>query len=248
LFCTQDSSPNNESRIEKEGVEGTEDSPDMKQLCGICLEEKYPSEFFDNRVCSHMFCCTCITLHISNKLQENLVSIDCPEPNCSEHLMPEQCVKVLPNPTFEQWSLALVEAGIPPSQKVYCPFQNCSALLLKDAVPDEVACSSEAAVAVNKESECPQCRGLFCVQCGVPWHAGLDCSELQKLSDFEREEGDLMLFKLAKENGWQRCASCKHIIERNLGCCHMTCRCGYQFCYKCGSAWKTDGTTCNCSG
>ena len=71
-----------------------------------------------------------------------------------------------------------MEASIPPSQKVYCPFGNCSALLLKDIVPDDVVCSSEAVAVVNKESDCSQRRGLFCVQCGVPWHASLDCSEL----------------------------------------------------------------------
>lgn len=241
-------SPNNASRIGKEGVEGNEDSLLMKQLCRICLEDKYPSEFFDSMVCSHRFCCTCITLHIRTKLQENLVSIDCPEPDCSEHLTPEQCVVILPKQTFEDWSLALVEASIPPSQKFYCPFQDCSATLVKDTVPDEVGCSNGEAAVVTKESKCPECRRLFCAQCAVPWHGGLDCSELQRLSDSEREEFDLMLFKLAKENEWQRCASCKHIIERNSGCCHMTCRCGYQFCYKCGSEWYKNGVSCNCSG
>ena len=117
------------------------------------------------------------------------------------------------------------EADIPLSQKFYCPFRDCSALLLKDIVPDESGSSSGAAAAVAiKESECPECRRLFCAQCGVPWHAGLDCSEFQKLSDSEKEKCDLMLFKLAKESEWKRCASCKHIVERSSGCSHMICR------------------------
>jgi len=237
-------SPSNARRTGKEAVEENEDSPLMKQLCGICLEDKYPSEIFDGMVCSHRFCSTCIALHIRNKLQEKMVSIDCPEPNCSEHLTPEQCVVILPKQTFEEWSLALVEADIPLSQKFYCPFRDCSAVLLKDIAPDELGSSNGAAAVVIKESECPECRRLFCAQCGVPWHAGLDCSEFQRLSDSEKEICDLMLFKLAKECEWQRCASCKHIVERSSGCCHMLCRCGYEFCYKCGSKWKT----CNCSG
>jgi E3 ubiquitin-protein ligase RNF144 len=236
------------ARTGKEVVEQNEVSPLMNQLCGICLEDKYPSEIFDGMVCSHRFCSTCITLHIRNKLQEKLVSIDCPDPNCSEHLTPEQCVVILPKQTFEEWSLALVEADIPLSQKFYCPFRNCSAVLLKDIAPDELGSSSGAAAVVIKESECPECRRLFCAQCGVPWHAGLDCSEFQRLSDSEKEICDLMLFKLAKECEWQRCASCKHIVERSSGCCHMLCRCGYEFCYKCGSEWKEAGMPCNCSG
>jgi len=58
----------------------------------------------------------------------------------------------------------LVEKEIPSSQKFYCPFKDCSALLLKD-VP-EVRSSTEPAVVVIKESECPECRRLFCAQCG----------------------------------------------------------------------------------
>lgn len=221
-----------------------------KKQCGICLEDKYPSEFFDNKLCSHIFCSFCITQYIRIKLQENLVSIDCPEPDCTEHLTPEKCIAILPKQTIQQWSLALVEADIPLFQKFYCPFQDCSALLLKDIVPDESGSSSGAAAVavVKKESECPACRRLFCAQCAVPWHTGLDCSELKSLSDSEKEKCDLMLLKLAKDNDWKRCARCKHIIERYSGCCHMICRCGYQFCYKCGSEWKKDGISCNCSG
>ena len=117
------------------------------------------------------------------------------------------------------------EVDIPLSQKFYFPFRDCSALLLKDIVPDESGSSSGAAAAIAiKESECPKCRRLFHAQCGVPWHAGLDCSEFQKLSDFEKEKCDLMLFMLAKYSEWQWCASCKHIIEISFGCSHMICR------------------------
>lgn len=242
-------SPGNVRRFGKEVVEENEDSPLMKQECGICLEEKYPSEIFDDgMVCSHRFCSTCIALHICSKLQENLVSIDCPEPNCREPLTPERCAVILPKQIFEEWSLALVVAQIPPSQKFYCPFPDCSALLLKDIVPDELGSSSGAAAVVITESECPECRRLFCAQCSVPWHSGLDCSEFQSSLVSEEEKCDLMLFKLAKASEWQQCPSCKYIVERSSGCCHMTCRCGFQFCYKCGLEWKKAGSPCNCSG
>lgn len=37
------------------------------------------------------------------------------------------------------------------------------------------------------ESECPTCRRLFCAQCQVPWHSGINCIEFQKLNKDERE-------------------------------------------------------------
>jgi hypothetical protein len=33
----------------------------------------------------------------------------------------------------------------------------------------------------------------------------------------------------------KRCRRCGNGIERVSGCLHMTCRCGYEFCFKCGS-------------
>ncbi|KAF2000115.1 hypothetical protein P154DRAFT_209379 [Amniculicola lignicola CBS 123094] len=50
------------------------------------------------------------------------------------------------------------------------------------------------------------------------------------------------LVQLAKDKGWQRCYSCKAIVELKEGCNHMTCRCTAQFCMVCAAPWKT----CNC--
>lgn len=54
-------------------------------------------------------------------------------------------------------------------------------------------------VVVIKELECPECRRFYCAQCGVPWHVGLDCSDLEKLSIPERDKDGLLLLKLAKK-------------------------------------------------
>ena len=37
---------------------------------------------------------------------------------------------------------------------------------------------------------------------------------------------------------------CHFWVERQSGCSHMTCRCGYEFCYKCGDAYDE----CECGG
>jgi len=196
-------SPKRARREGKEVVEASEDTPLVKEQCSICLEAEYPSEFFDGMVCSHRFCSNCMVLHIQSRLKEKMGTIHCPEPNCSEYVSPQQCQLILPKQTLEEWCLTLVEEEIPSSQKFYCPFKDCSALLLKD-VP-EVGNSTEPAAVVIKESECPECRRLFCAQCGVPWHVGLDCSDLEKLSFSERDKNDLLLVKLAKKKKIGKC-------------------------------------------
>lgn len=37
---------------------------------------------------------------------------------------------------------------------------------------------------------------------------------------------------------------CDFIIEKNQGCDHIKCRCGYELCYKCGGLWKGAGHFC----
>ncbi|KAI3822472.1 hypothetical protein L1987_10062 [Smallanthus sonchifolius] len=58
------------------------------------------------------------------------------------------------------------------------------------------------------------------------------------------EESNLK--NLAARNLWRQCIKCKHMIELAAGCYHMTCRCGYEFCYTCGAEWKNKKATCSC--
>ncbi|KAI8148114.1 hypothetical protein BJV82DRAFT_653997 [Fennellomyces sp. T-0311] len=39
-------------------------------------------------------------------------------------------------------------------------------------------------------------------------------------------------FALAKN--WSRCPNCRHVVERISGCNFIYCRCGANFCYRCG--------------
>lgn len=42
----------------------------------------------------------------------------------------------------------------------------------------------------------------------------------------------------AKEHGYQVCDGCGGTVELKEACNHMTCTCGYSFCYICGKAWE----------
>lgn len=57
------------------------------------------------------------------------------------------------------------------------------------------------------------------------------------------EDKDLELtIRVGKAKGWKECSGCGNMVERLLGCRHMTCRCGAEWCYACGARWKT----CSC--
>ncbi|KAG5141838.1 hypothetical protein JHK82_017533 [Glycine max] len=194
--------------------------------CGICMDAKYGEEMFRNQNCSHSFCDDCIGRYVVTKVQKNISMVKCPHPKCKGVIEPQYCRSFIPKEVFDRWENALCENLVLGSQKFYCPFKDCSAVLINDA---------EEIVTV---SECPHCNRLFCAQCKVSWHAGVDCKEFQNLKEYEREREDLMVMELAKNKSWKRCPKCIFYVERIDGCTHITCRCGNEFCYACGSSWS----------
>lgn len=193
-------------------------------VCEICAEQKTVHKSFHIKGCSHAYCTDCMVKYVAAKLEENITAIRCPVVDCRGLLEPEYCRDILPQDVFDRWGAALCEAVIPGAQKFYCPFKDCSAMLIDDG--EEVI----------QESECPNCRRLFCAQCQVPWHSGINCVEFQKLNKDEREREDILLMKVAQKEKWKRCPNCRYYVEKKDGCMYMKCRCGTAFCYRCGTA------------
>ncbi|GAU44180.1 hypothetical protein TSUD_87400 [Trifolium subterraneum] len=95
---------------------------------------------------------------------------------------------------------------------VKCPDPKCNAMLLNDEKEDVTV------------AECPHCHRLFCAQCKVSWHAGVDCRVFQSLKDGKRGREDLMAMELAKNKKWKRCPKCSFYVEKREGCTRITCR------------------------
>ncbi|KAJ6821996.1 putative E3 ubiquitin-protein ligase RNF144A-B [Iris pallida] len=195
-------------------------------VCKICMDASPLDGMFENKNCPHVFCRECLGRYIGAKLGENISSVKCPEDGCSGLLEPEHCQGLVPKEVFERWGSALCEATVLASQKFsYCPFKDCSALLIHDSVE-----------AVG-QSECPSCRRLFCVGCKVAWHSGVGCDEFRSLGADERSREDVLLMEVASKKKWRRCSSCRFYVEKKDGCNHVTCRCGFEICYGCGVQW-----------
>ncbi|EFH64714.1 predicted protein [Arabidopsis lyrata subsp. lyrata] len=58
-----------------------------------------------------------------------------------------------------------------------------------------------------KDSECPHCHIMVCVECGTKWHPEITCEEFQKLAENERGRDDILLATMAKKKKWKRCPS-----------------------------------------
>ncbi|XP_055827109.1 E3 ubiquitin-protein ligase RSL1-like [Solanum dulcamara] len=208
-------------------VQKSNDNEEVDNLftCDICVDEKPINENFKIMGCSHSYCKECMAKYVGVKLQENVCRISCPVSGCNGKLEPYNCRSILPKEVFDRWGDVLCEAMIMGLERFYCPFKDCSALLIDENSSDCVVI----------QSECPECRRLFCAKCKVGWHSGLVCEEFQKLNKDEREKEDLQLMQLAKGQAWQRCPQCRMYVARSDGCAQMVCRCGCGFCYKCGA-------------
>ncbi|KAK9079414.1 hypothetical protein SSX86_001085 [Deinandra increscens subsp. villosa] len=205
------------------------------EQCTICFENICRDEMFSVDKCLHRYCYSCMNKHVESKLRQWQLP-GCPYETCSSKLELKSCKKVLNKKLYDIMSSRVKEASIPPTERVYCPFSKCSFLMSKTDLQN----------AVSKETgkrKCSKCHRLFCINCKVPWHDKSTCSEYMK--DFPNEFADVVeLESLATRNHWRQCIECKHMIELAAGCHHITCRCGYQFCYSCGAGWSNKRCSC----
>nr|GMD09442.1 probable E3 ubiquitin-protein ligase RNF144A-B [Ipomoea batatas] len=197
----------------------------------ICCDAKQIRDIFIIKAWKHSYCSDCISKFVASELQQNVPQINCPVSGCTGVVEPHNCRSILPPQVYDRWGDALCEALVFASEKFYCPFKDCSALLIGEKI--EVV-----------ESECPECHRLFCAKCKVPWHAGIVCFEFQKLHENEREKEDILLLNIANQKQWMRCPNCER-VERVSGCPFMMCRCKCTFCYKCEARAK-DHHCLNC--
>ncbi|XP_020598413.1 uncharacterized protein LOC110037998 [Phalaenopsis equestris] len=217
----------------------------LTETCNICLEITDCSQIFTIVGCGHKFCYSCMRQHVEVKLLHGMLP-NCPQLDCNIRLEVESSRKFLPPRLLMIMSQRIKEASIPPNDKVYCPYPRCSALMSKSETIFPLYGSAKQKISDNAGlRKCVKCSGYFCINCRVPWHERMSCSDYKTLNPLQRPD-DLRLHSLARQKLWRQCVKCKHMIELSEGCYHITCRCGYEFCYSCGAEWKDKKATCSC--
>ncbi|CAA0823169.1 zinc finger (C3HC4-type RING finger) family protein [Striga hermonthica] len=213
------------------------------ETCVICTEDTNIDHIFPVDNCLHRYCFSCMKQHVEVKLLHGLLPT-CPHEGCKTELKLDSCSKFLTPRLIEIMSQRIKEASIPVTDKVYCPFPKCSALMSKGEVL-EFSKKSIKGVETFGARRCIKCNGYFCIDCKVPWHYNLTCSDYKEKHPYPLPE-EAKLKNLAETNLWRQCLKCNHMIELSAGCYHMTCRCGHEFCYNCGAAWENKKQTCSC--
>ncbi|ONK62435.1 uncharacterized protein A4U43_C07F3830 [Asparagus officinalis] len=202
---------------------------DVQEACTICLEDNEPSQMFAVDGCLHRFCFSCMKQHVEVKLLHGLLP-SCPHEGCKIRLNVESCRKFLTPKLLGIMIQRVKEESIPVTEKIYCPYPKCSALMsLNEAIrPKMESSSKQPAYGTSGLRKCIQCNGSFCISCKVPWHERMSCSDYKRLNPQKHGE-EVKLKALARQKLWRQCVKCNHMIELAEGCFHMTCRYSFLF-------------------
>ncbi|KAM0060265.1 putative Zinc finger, RING/FYVE/PHD-type, E3 ubiquitin ligase RBR family [Helianthus debilis subsp. tardiflorus] len=99
------------------------------------MDTKTTSQIFENNnVCGHLFCLDCIRQHVAIKIKENITKAECPDPNFKGVIGSKACRSIVPEQVLKRSENILCDSVIMESQKFYCPFKDCSAMLVGETM------------------------------------------------------------------------------------------------------------------
>ncbi|GLI62782.1 hypothetical protein VaNZ11_005529 [Volvox africanus] len=203
---------------------------DRQLTCGICLDEKPSHAFHTIESCRHQYCRDCLGRHVQLAAREKVFPVRCPQPHCrGTGVSVAEGLQLLDTAEDrDKLMMSEVESSLPQHLRFYCPNPLCSLLMMLD----------EAEPAENTPARCPGCHKPLCARCRVLWHSGLSCAQHRALQSRPGGGDEAALLGVAGEHGWKPCPQCRHMVELAHGCNHITCKCGAEWCYKCGAPWR----------
>ncbi|KAI6135278.1 hypothetical protein EV401DRAFT_519889 [Pisolithus croceorrhizus] len=188
-------------------------------VCVVCMDLIRGSEI--RAPCGHYYGIPCIIDLFQNATRD-------------ESLFPPRCCRQ--NIPFDRVQTHLSRALVAEFQeksrefgtvtRVYCARQTCSRFL-GPLIQNTSGTTVYDCPAPNCETRtCANCRGQYD----------------ERTHSCQQDRGAEQVLELGRAEGWARCPGCSQLIELDMGCFHMTCRCRTEFCYLCKERWKT----CSC--
>lgn len=149
--------------------------------------------------CGHRMCHPCLEqiFELSIKDPQNMPPKCCNETISLKHVDP-----LFDNNFKKLWNRKSAEYKT--KNRLYCPARKCGEWIKPSLIKQD---------GHRQSARCGYCNTKVCVNCNSKWHTSPDCPRDEETQRFLRQ---------AKEKGWQRCHSCKAVVERQQGCNHMT--------------------------
>lgn len=177
--------------------------------------------------CGHFLCLNCYKCYLMESVNLGPESIftKCPIPDCPLLVAQELFEQLLDPKSLTKYKKFIMNSFVDNRTDVkWCPSPNCTnAVIYPKKRAKEISCL---------------CGYSWCFACGKETHRPLTCDLFAQWNQ-----------KLVSDNtdSWllantKKCPKCKNAIEKNLGCMHMTCKCGHQFCWLCMGDWNMHGS------
>ena len=202
------------------------DAVDESSDCKLCMTTPGPDDHPLYVECGHVWCASCLNQYFAKSFTDR----DQFPPRCCRregfdldvigmYLEDEVLIHVMEK--WEEWTA---------SDPTYCSNAQCNIFIPADRVNGQWAV-------------CVECKVKTCVECKAK-------EDLHPTPDQHPEpEKDEENRKLAETEGWKYCpnSKCNKLVEKIDGCDTMTCKCGQQFCYRCGNSFEGP-YPCTCGG
>lgn len=172
---------------------GSGDDKPKKGNCIACGDEK---DFYEvARVpCNHEYCRPCLKDLFSLSMKDETLF----PPRCDGEEIPLSRVRFfLPSELAKEFETKYNELST--KNRTYCHDRSCDTFIPVMSIDNDIA-------------TCTKCNKTTCTMCKLPSHTG-DCPEDEALQQ---------LLETTETQQWQRCPTCKAIVELNTGCNHIT--------------------------
>eukprot|EP01017_Pseudomicrothorax_dubius_P038854 TRINITY_DN5888_c0_g1_i2.p1 TRINITY_DN5888_c0_g1~~TRINITY_DN5888_c0_g1_i2.p1 ORF type:complete len:359 (+),score=31.80 TRINITY_DN5888_c0_g1_i2:85-1161(+) len=202
-----------------------EEQQNKDLVCNICIMELTTEKYLPLDTCGHIFHFDCIQKHIYESIKVREIPVKCPEADCRKPLRNEDVREIIDGFSYGKYVDYTLKSFIDRNLDEYswCPTPGCEYAFIMTID--------------TQDFKCEMCKKRYCFRCKVEFHHGQTCKEYQITHTYDNN--DAKFEEYVKKNQNKQCATCKFWVSKNQGCNHMTCRCGYQFCYVCGKEWKT---------
>ena len=193
-----------------------EDDAIMVQ-CAVCYTD-YTLEELVRLECGHAYCRDCIHTWIQVSVIDGELQPRCPHPPCRKVMSEDFIQDTVQESVWDKYLRYKIIQQVDRNPDArWCP--ECDGA----AVYRMKLCG----VFKTEKAQCTECEQIWCFKCLGMVHEG-PCAE----SHLPEEFTDWKTGKLVK-----RCPTCDRFVQKQDGCNHMTCVCGYQWCWICGGKY-----------
>eukprot|EP01132_Coremiostelium_polycephalum_P000776 gene776-962_t len=194
--------------------------------CPICIEDNIECHnLFIISQCKHQYCISCLSEYLKSNISDRKLVIPCPTPNCKSIFQYEQIKLIVDNETFSKFEeFTLTSFIVADPNFKWCPKPGCGNAVFGEKSNPRTRCSNAT------------CNFEFCFNCEEEWHPNSTCEQYQNWK-LENNMVDQKYVVWTKKNHTKKCPKCKSIIEKNAGCNHIHCHCGYNFCWLCNGKY-----------